>query len=109
MDFHIGQELSFWNKRTQSVDKLVVTALSGDGKGFQFSYNDKLYKCMYDRAAFKLYEFPTDVPEYRRQLQREHDRWCDANARDQMLKDFYSRQHSGDYPLSADVALIGGD
>ena len=109
VDFHFGQELSFWNKRTQSVDKLVVTALSGDGIGFQFIYNDKLYKCRFDRAAYKLYELPTDVPEYRRQLQLEHDKWCDAHARAQLYEDLHSRQRSGDYPLSADVALIGGD
>ena len=109
MEYRVGQELSFWNKQTQSVDKLVVTALSEDGVGFQFRYADKLYKCRYDRAAFKLYELPTDVPEYRRQRQREHDIWCDEHARDQMLEDLHSRKRSGDFPLSPDTAVIAGD
>lgn len=58
LDFAVGDELYFWNKLTNYVDSIVVTAVSSDGIGFQYRYRDKLYKMTYEKARGKLFHQP---------------------------------------------------
>lgn len=74
------------------MDKVVVTAISSDGIGFQFRYSGKLYKCSYEYAIGRLFKSPYYVPEYRNYLRQLNEERAQKAAKEQLRIEASARQ-----------------